>query len=137
MLLQSYVVFAIITTMGISDSSLPHSPFRCLIVECWVINPSNESSQVHLYTVYKHAITLNSDDSASSDYLALIVTHALVLCSIRFHHLRKAHQSYRFNEACVFTLAHYGLLTRYPRTYMQTSRFTYSHEILFLSLPPE
>ena len=82
-------------------------------------------SPAFLYIPFcEHTITLNSDDLAYPDYLAYSLrSYALVLCDYRFHPFRKAHQSHWCNEACVFTLAHYGLLARYQRTRIQTSRF--------------
>ena len=46
--------------------------------------------------------------------------------------------AFSFNEACVFTHMHYGLLTRYRELQHKTSRLMSSHgTFLFLSLPPE
>jgi hypothetical protein len=97
-------------------------------------------SPAFLYIPFcEHTVTLNSGDLAYPDYLAYSLrSYALVLCDYRFHPFRKAHQSHWCNEACVFTLAHYGLLARYQRTRIQTSRFISSRgNCLFHSLPPK
>ncbi len=121
--------------MSISDFSLYRNTLRFLIALRLGYHPYIMRPPKFIYIPFVNIPSLLTPATPHIFWLFdifITLFYAVFLCSVRFRHIWKAHQSLSFNEACVFTLAHYGLLTRYQRTRTSTSRFMPSRGV-FLS----
>ena len=103
-------------------SLLPRQSFRLSLIECrYGHQPEQrDSSQVHSYT-FSHMPPLLTP---ATQHVSSVVTTLFVLCVVSdFAIFGRLISRYWCNEACVFTLAHYGLYDCYKELQHNTSPY--------------